>query len=98
MFNKLKQFKDIRDQAKTLQNQLADESVEVSEFGGRISLKMDGNMSVQDFSIDPEMLRPENAKQIEESTKDAFNNAQKKIQKIMAEKMRESGGMDMFKN
>ena len=97
MFNKLKQFKDIRDQAKTLQNQLADETVEVSEFGGRITLKMDGNMTVQDFNIDPEMLRPENAKQVAEATKDAFNNAQKKIQKIMAEKMRESGGPDMFK-
>jgi len=36
MFNKLKQFKDLRNQAKTLQNALAQESVEYEKSGVKI--------------------------------------------------------------
>ena len=97
MFNKLKQYKDMRSQAKTLQNALAEESVEVSERGGKIKVKMDGNLAVQDVIVDQELLRADQQSTLQDGIKDAFNNAIKKVQKIMATKMKEEGGMDMFK-
>jgi len=97
MFNKLKQYKDMRQQAKSLQGQLSEESVEVSELGGGIKLKMDGNLNVQNVQIDPAILKPEESNKLQEGMKDAFNSAIKKVQRIMAAKMKESGGMDMFK-
>jgi len=38
MFNKLKQFKDLRDQAKKIQKQMEDEILEVAKDGIRIKI------------------------------------------------------------
>ena len=54
MLNKLKQFKDIRNQAKTLQSALADETVTIKESG--VTLVMDGNMSIKSLDISEDML------------------------------------------
>lgn len=86
MFNKLKQFKDLRQQAKTMQGVLGQEKVEVEKNG--IKLSLNGNMEVLDFSITEELSRDEIAK----TTKDLINEAIKKTQKIMAKKMQEMGG------
>ncbi len=96
MFSKLKQFKDLRDQAKDIQGKLAGESVDVSEQFGKIKMKMDGNQKVTDVVIDEELLDPANKRKLERGLEDAFNSATKKIQKIMASKMKDMGVMDMF--
>ena len=44
MFNKLKQFKDLRDQAKTMQSALATEKVKKKKNG--VVIEMNGNMEV----------------------------------------------------
>lgn len=98
MFSKLKQFKDMRAQAKNLQSVLATETVNVEELGGKIKLSVDGNLSMQSVSIDPTLLSAEQAGRLETGLKDGFNSAIKKVQRIMAAKLREEGGMDMFKN
>lgn len=91
MLTKLKQFKDLRNQAKTLQNMLKDESVEVSEAGGKLKIKMDGNMSISSVELDQAWLNPSNKKDIEKAIKDGVDSSIKKIQRIMASKMKESG-------
>ena len=90
MFNKLKQFKDLRSQAKTMQNALADESVTVEKGG--ISIKMDGNMKVINVKITEEKSK----EKLEESIKDSVNSAIKKTQRLMAEKMQKMGGIPGF--
>lgn len=97
MFNKLKQFKDMRAQAKTLQGALEGEQTTITTAHGAISLTMDGNMRVKAFSIAPDLLKPENKKKIEDGVKEAFEDANKKIQRIMAGKVKEMGGLDQFK-
>lgn len=87
MFEKLKQIKDLRDQAKTIQNALAGEII-VSERHG-IKITMDGNMSVKAVSIEREMPKEE----MEKHLPDAINEVVKKTQKVMAEKMRAMGGL-----
>ena len=91
MFNKLKQFKDIRDQAKDLQNKLAEESVSVSNNG--VNLTMDGNLKITKLDIEASLLSPEKKNKLESALKDAHEDAMKKIQRIMAMKMREMGGL-----
>jgi len=92
MFNKLKQFKDIRDKAKTLQSSLAQEKVEGSAAWGKIKVEMDGNLSVTSVTIDPELLA-DKAK-TESGVKDAVNDAVKRAQRKMAERMKEMGGLE----
>lgn len=87
MFEKLKQIKDLRDQAKTIQNALAGEMI-VSERHG-IKITMDGNMTVKNISLEKEMSKDEMEKQLP----DAINDVIRKTQKVMAEKMRAMGGL-----
>lgn len=94
MFNKLKEVKDMRDQAKQLQNQLSQESVMISSEGGKINLVMDGNQTVVSLDIDPELLTPEKKEDLEKGLRTAFNDAVKKIQRVVAQKM-QAGNIKM---
>ncbi|OGH64953.1 MAG: nucleoid-associated protein, YbaB/EbfC family [Candidatus Magasanikbacteria bacterium RIFCSPHIGHO2_01_FULL_41_23] len=93
MFNKLKQFKDLRDKAKDLQNTLSKESVTVEAVGGKIKLTMDGNLTLAKIFIDPELLSPSKKEKLEAGVKEAHADAMKKMQRIMAMKMKDMGGL-----
>lgn len=93
MFQKLKQFKDLRDQAKKLQSALSEENITSETLGGKIKLTMDGNLGIAKLDIDPELLTPDKKSRLESGICEAHGEALKKIQKIMALKMRDMGGM-----
>jgi DNA-binding YbaB/EbfC family protein len=93
MFNKLKQVKELRDKAKQLQGMLAEEKVEGSAGWGKVKIKMDGNQQVLNVEIDPELLT--DPKKLQEILKDAFNDAAKKAQRRMVEKMKTSGDLNI---
>ena len=86
MFNKLKQIKDLRSQAKTMQSMLAEKTVTAEKHG--ITITMNGNMEITNVKL-PENV--DNAK-LESSLASCLNDAIKKTQKIMAQKMQEMGG------
>lgn len=94
MFNKLKQFKDLRDNAKKLQNALSSESVTVRESGDKVVMTINGNMEMTGLAIDNELLNPANKEKLQNAIKSAHSDALKKIQKIMAGKMQEMGGLE----
>lgn len=87
MFNKLKQFKDLRDQAKTMQNALAGEKVTIEKKG--IKITMNGNMEIIELIIPEDLSKDDISKYM----KEAVNESIKKVQKLMATKMQEMGGM-----
>lgn len=93
MFEKLKQFKDLRDKAKTLQSALATEKVEGTAAWGKIKIEMDGNQAITAVSIDEELLKPSEKSKLESGIKDALGDALKKAQRKMLEKMK---GMEGF--
>lgn len=93
MFSKLKQFKDIRDQAKKIQDVLKDVVVEGAGAWGKIKMKMNGSQEVTFVSIDPELLT-DRAK-LEAGVKEACNDTMKKAQRAMAEAMKKNGGLDL---
>ena len=70
MLNKLKQFKDIRQQAKSLQSTLAEETITIKESG--VSLTMDGNLAVKSIDIDKDMLTPNKKEKLEKAITKAF--------------------------
>ncbi len=94
MFHKIKHLKDLRNQAKTLQNGLAEEKVEV-EYKG-IKIIMDGNQEIVSLNISEELLNIDRKQDLEEYIKEALSQAIKKVQRVMAEKMQSMGGLDNF--
>lgn len=93
MFNKLKQFKDLRSRAKDLQSSLANESAEGSAAWGKIKVTIDGNQKIQTVTIDPSLMSDKSA--VENGIKDAVNDAVTKIQRVIATKMKDLGGTDL---
>ncbi len=87
MFNKLKQFKDLRSQAKTMQNALAQETVTEEKNGVKIVLN--GNMEVMELHLNSELSKESQ----EDTLKTCFNDALKRAQKLMAKKLQEMGGI-----
>ncbi|HRH32688.1 MAG TPA: YbaB/EbfC family nucleoid-associated protein [bacterium] len=90
MFEKLKQIKDLRSQAKTMQSVLATESV-TAEKGG-VTITLNGNLEITAVTIADGMTKI----QIEKATMDAVNEAIKKAQKVIAQKMQAMGGLSQF--
>jgi len=86
MFSKLKQIKDLRDQAKKMQNALGGETVNAEKNGVRV--KMNGNMEVTELTVPADLPK----ESLERAAKDAINDAIKQTQKLMAKKMQEMGG------
>ncbi|MDI3496454.1 MAG: hypothetical protein PWQ35_475 [Patescibacteria group bacterium] len=87
MFSKLKQFKDLKSQAKTMQESLAKE--QVSEEKNGVLITLNGNLEVISLSINESL----NKSAQEEALKNCFNGAVKKAQRVMAKKMQEMGGI-----
>ena len=95
VFSKLKQFKDLRAQGKKLQDLLGDEAVTVRTMGDKVVLTMDGNLKVTGLALDPEILHPDKKTKLEDAIKEAHSDALKKIQRIIATKMQQSGDFKM---
>lgn len=93
MFNKLKQFQDLRHQAKQIQNTLAGESVTVKTAGDKIIMTLDGNLKMTALAIADDLLAPDKKEKLQDGIKEAHAEALKKMQRIMALKMKEMGGL-----
>lgn len=94
MFNKLKQFKDLRSQAKQVQNALSQEKAEGSGSSGKVKVVMDGNQELISVTIDPSILTAEYKATVENGVKEAVKDATGKVKQIMMKKMR-SGEIEM---
>jgi DNA-binding protein YbaB len=93
LFNKLNQIKELKQQAKSLQSQLAEEKVSLEKNG--VKLTMDGNQKIQNLEITDELLAPEKKNLLESLIKELHNEAIIKVQRLMAEKMRASGNFNI---
>ena len=87
MFSKLKQFRDLRSQAKTMQDALAQETITEEKNGVKIILN--GNMEAVSISLNENL----NKSAQEEAVKNCFNEAVKKAQRLMAKKLQDMGGI-----
>ena len=86
MFNKLKQLKDLRSTAKTMQNALSEERV--TEERGGVKIVMNGNMEILSVSIGEGLSKDAT----ENGFKACTNEIIKKAQRLMAKKLQDMGG------
>lgn len=94
MFNKLKQIKDLKKQAKEMQNSLSQETITCEGEGGKVKVTVDGNNKIKNISIDDQLLSPEYKEKLENSLSKTINKATEDVQKIMARKV-QSGDISM---
>jgi DNA-binding protein YbaB len=87
MFNKLKQFKDMRASAKKAQEILSSEVVTGQGAWGKIIIKMTGTFDVQTVTVDDTLLGKK--EDLENGIRDAFNDAVKKVQFVLFKKRKE---------
>lgn len=87
MFNKLKQLKDLRSQAKKMQNVLGQELITTEKSG--IKIVMNGNLEVISIVINEDLAKDS----LEGLLADSLNETIKKAQRIMAQKLQAMGGL-----
>ncbi len=87
MFSKLKQFRDLRSQAKTMQNALAEESITEEKNGVKVVL--DGNLEIKELTLNANLDKNAQA----ETLKSCLNDAIKRAQRLMAKKLQDMGGL-----
>ncbi|HZJ40937.1 MAG TPA: YbaB/EbfC family nucleoid-associated protein [Candidatus Saccharimonadales bacterium] len=87
MFSKLKQFRDLRSQAKTIQDVLAKEIITEEKNG--VKIVMNGNMEVTNITLAGGLDKTAQ----ESALKGCFNEAVKKAQRLMAKKLQDMGGI-----
>lgn len=94
MFNKIKQLKDLRDQGKQMKAMLDDVVIIGRGAGGKVMVTVNGSHDVLGVQIDDDLDRS----RIAGAVKDAMSDANKQLQVELMKKMKEMGGLDMFKN
>jgi DNA-binding YbaB/EbfC family protein len=92
IFDNLKQLSQLRQQANQFQKLLASKVVEVSSRNNEIKLKINGKMEILNIEIDEKILKPENKNYIEKLIKKTFEEAQKEIEKIIAQEIKSTIG------
>jgi DNA-binding YbaB/EbfC family protein len=85
MFGKIKDLHQLKKQADEMKKQLEDEIIEAENKGIKIS--MNGNQEVLSVAINPDLDKED----LEKYLKETFNDAVKKVQRVMAQKMMGSG-------
>jgi DNA-binding YbaB/EbfC family protein len=83
----LKQAQEMQAQMMKAQEQLKDEVVEASAGGGMVKVKISGDLQLQQITIDPEAVDPEEAELLSEMVQAAVNEAIRAAQELAASKM-----------
>ena len=93
MFSKLKQVKDMRSQAKSMENSLSEETVN-ADVDNKIHIVMDGNQKIVSLDIDEEYLNPGKKEKLQKDIIEVIERGQTKVKQMMIQKMR-SGDLKM---
>jgi DNA-binding protein YbaB len=89
IFNKLKEFKDMRSSAKKAQEILSAETVTGQGAWGKILINMTATFDVKSVTIDDALVGKK--EDLQNGVKDALNDAVKKVQFVLFKKRKELG-------
>ena len=87
MFDKMKQFMEMKKQADAIKRELDGSIVESNEVKG-ITVKLNGSMEFQAIDIDAGYLTADNKRRLEADLLRGVNAAVKKSQSLAAQKMK----------
>jgi len=88
----LKQAQQMQADMLKAQENLKNESVEATVGGGMISVKMSGDLELQEIKIDPEAVDPEDVDMLQDLVLAAINEAIRSAQELAASKMNQVAG------
>jgi DNA-binding YbaB/EbfC family protein len=87
-----KLMKQAQQMQEKMQHELSELEVESSVGGGMVTLKMSGHKELLAVTIDPEVLDPDDPGMLQDLIVAAVNDASRKVDESMRDKM---GGMGM---
>jgi DNA-binding YbaB/EbfC family protein len=83
----LKQLEQMQANMMKAQEELGQATVEGSAGGGAVVVVMNGHQEVESVTIDPEFIDPEDVETLQDALLAAINDAQKKVQDLIQQKM-----------
>lgn len=83
----LKQIEQMQANMAKAQEELGQETVQGTAGGGAVIVVMNGHQEVESLTIDPEFVDPEDVETLQDAVVAAFNDAQRKAQEVMQQKM-----------
>ncbi|HEY0233593.1 MAG TPA: YbaB/EbfC family nucleoid-associated protein [Afipia sp.] len=92
----MKQAAQLQSKMKEMQEELEHVEVEGVSGGGLVSVRMTAKMEVKGVAIDPSLIKPEEREVLEDLIVTAHNDARRKAEIAMQEKMQSlTGGLGL---
>lgn len=88
----VKQAAQLQSKMQAMQDELGNIEVEGISGGGMVSVRMTAKMEVKAVKIDPSLLKPEEREIVEDLVVTAINDARRKAESAMQEKMQSLAG------
>jgi DNA-binding YbaB/EbfC family protein len=83
----MKQVQQMQAEMMKAQEQLKTEVVEASAGGGMVTVKVTGDLAIQEIRIDPEAVDPEDVELLQDMVLAAVNEALRSAQELAANRM-----------
>ena len=83
----MRQVQQVQAEMLKAQEQLKHETVEASAGGGMVTVKMTGELELQEIKIDPGAVDPEDVELLQDMVQAAVNEAVRAAQELAASKM-----------
>lgn len=88
----LKQAQQMQTEMMKAQEELANEVVEASVGGGMVSVKMTGDLQLQEINIKPDAVDPDDIDMLQDLVLGAVNEAIRSAQELASSKMNQAAG------
>jgi DNA-binding YbaB/EbfC family protein len=88
----MKQVQQMQAEMLKAQEQLKNEVVEASAGGGMVTVKVTGELELQEVKIDPEAVDPEDVEMLQDLVLAATNEALRSAQELAANRMNAAAG------
>ena len=92
----MKQVQEMQGKMQDMQARLEEQTVTGTSGGGLVSVELNGKGAMKSVTIDPSLLAPDEKEIVEDLILAAHGDARTKVEKMMAEQMKEvTGGMPL---
>jgi DNA-binding YbaB/EbfC family protein len=88
----LKQAQQMQQEMLKAQEDLKNETVEATVGGGMVSVRMSGDLELQELKIDPQAVDPDDVDMLQDMVLAAVNEAIRAAQELAASKMNQAAG------
>jgi DNA-binding YbaB/EbfC family protein len=88
----LQQVQKMQAEVMKAQEELKKEVVEASAGGGMVTVKVTGDLEIQDITIDPDAVDPEDVEMLQDMVLAAVNEALRSAQEMAANRMNAAAG------